>query len=459
MIRIVKGTDSEIHTFYELLRIYFPYYETSGELFLSIETKEDVKEVVLVIGDDRFEKDFFFNDECEAKRAIASWIVRDVDHESKEDCLWGTLTGTRPIKFLQKQRHLLGDEKTKQYLIDEYLLSPYIANLLMDIALLESEKTDELNGKGYSLYIHIPFCPTRCDYCSYPTIRSDNTNAVNLYMDYLLKELDFVLNESTEDPTTIYIGGGTPTSIPKDQLKKLLDRLAHLSPEEFTLEAGRPETIDEELLVMLNKYPVTRISINPQTMVDETLEQVKRPHNKEDIKRAYDMVRKLTDLEINMDLILGLGDEGIQEVAYTFDEIIELEPENITVHVLSLKNGSKLFENEGVYTKNIRKMQNYSMKRMEEAGYHPYYLYRQKRIMGNGSNIGFSREGHDNLYNMIMMEEIHSVIGVGMSSTTKLVDKTGKTIRKFSNFRNMRDYTKRFGEIIDKKKRHWGEVL
>lgn len=459
MIRIVKGTDSEIHTFYELLRIYFPYYETSGELFLSIETKENIKKVVLVIGDDRFEKDFVFSDAYEAKRAIASWIVRDIDHESKEDCLWGTLTGTRPIKFLQKQRSLLGDEKTKKYLIDEYLLSPYIANLLMEIALLESEKTDHIKGKGYSLYIHIPFCPTRCDYCSYPTIRSDNTDAVVLYMEYLLKELDFVLDELKEDPTTIYIGGGTPTSIPKPQLKRLLDHLSHLNPVEFTLEAGRPETIDEELLIMLRDYPITRISINPQTMVDETLEKVKRPHNKEDIKRAYYKVREMTDFEINMDLILGLGDEGIPKVAHTFDEVIELNPENITVHVLSLKNGSKLFENEGVYTKNIRKMQNYSMKRMAEAGYHPYYLYRQKRIMGNGSNIGFSREGHDNLYNMIMIEEIHSVIGVGMSSTTKLVDETGKTVSKFSNFRNMRDYTDRFGEIIDKKKKHLREVL
>lgn len=459
MIRIVKGTDSEIHTFYELLRIYFPYYETSGELFLSIETIGDIKKAVLVIGEDRFEKDFKFKDEYEAKRAIASWIVRDIEHDSKEDCLWGTLTGTRPIKFLQKQRRLLGDEKTKAYLIDEYLLSPYMADLLMDIALLESEKTDGIKGKGYSLYIHIPFCATRCDYCSYPTIRSDNLDAVELYMDYLLKELDYVLGTIKEDPTTIYIGGGTPTSIPLPVLSKLLDRLANLKPLEFTLEAGRPETIDENLLYMLKDYPVTRISINPQTMVDETLKRVKRPHRSEDIKRAYGIVRELTDLEINMDLILGLGDEGIPEVAHTFDEIIALNPENITIHVLSLKNGSKLFENEGVYTKNIRRMQNYSMKRMDMAGYHPYYLYRQKRIMGNGSNIGFSREDHDNLYNMIMMEEIHSVLGVGMSSTTKLVDKTGKTIRKFSNFRNMRDYTERFGEIIGKKKRYLGDIL
>lgn len=141
----------------------------------------------------------------------------------------------------------------------------------MDIALLESEKTDGIKGKGYSLYIHIPFCATRCDYCSYPTIRSDNLDAVELYMDYLLKELDYVLGTIKEDPTTIYIGGGTPTSIPLPMLSKLLDRLTNLKPVEFTLEAGRPETIDENLLNMLKEYPVTRISINPQTMVDETL--------------------------------------------------------------------------------------------------------------------------------------------------------------------------------------------
>ncbi|MDD7363344.1 MAG: coproporphyrinogen dehydrogenase HemZ [Peptoniphilus sp.] len=459
MIRIVNGTDSEIHTFYELLRIYFPYYETSGELFLSIDTTEDEKHVVLVIGDERFEKTFPYRDEFETKRKIASWIARDVEHEDKEDCLWGIMTGTRPIKFLQTYRKELGDEKAFRYLVDEYLLDPETAKLLMNIAVLETKKTSDIEGKGYSLYIHVPFCATRCDYCSYPTICSDNHDAVDEYMKYLLKELDFVLKKMGTPPTTIYIGGGTPTSIALEKLSLILDRFKGMSPREFTLEAGRPETIDKALIERLSDYPVTRISINPQTMVDRTLAQVKRPHRAEDIERAYREVRAYSDLEVNMDVILGLGDEGLSEVRYTFDRLIDMEPENITVHVLSLKNGSKIFENEGVYTKNIRNMQIYTMKRMREADYHPYYLYRQKRIMGNGSNIGFARGDTESLYNMIMMEEIHSVIGVGMSSTSKLVDRHGKTIRKFSNFRNLRDYTDRFGEVLAKKSKFLREVL
>ena len=160
-----------------------------------------------------------------------------------------------------------------------------------------------------------------------------------------------------------------------------------------------------------------------------------------------------------MDMILGLGDEEVEEVAYTLDRLSELDPENITVHMLSLKNGSKIFENNSVYVKNTGAMQDYTMNYLVERGYRPYYLYRQKRILGNGSNIGYAKEGTESLYNMIMMEEIHSVIGVGMSATTKLVDREGKTIRKFSNFRNMRDYTDRFGEVLRKKAMYLGEGL
>lgn len=459
MIRIVNGTDSEIHTFYELLRIYFPYYETSGELFLSIETRGNKKQVILVIGDKRFEKTFHHEDDYETKRKIASWIARDVEHEDKEDCRWGTMTGTRPIKFLQKHRLTMDDTEAMAYLIDEYLLNPDLAKLLMEIAVLEEKKTKDIAGKGYSLYLHIPFCPSRCDYCSYPTISSHNYEAIDRYMDFLLKELNFVLNKMKTPPTTIYIGGGTPTSIAFEKLQPVLDRLKDLKVREFTLEAGRPKTIDKALLKHLVDYPITRISINPQTMVDETLDAVKRGHRSEDIVKAYDLVRAYSDFQINMDVILGLGNEGIEEIGYTFDQLIDMNPENITVHVLSLKNGSKLLENEGVYTKNIRRMQVYTMKRMEQAGYHPYYLYRQKRIMGNGSNIGFAKGDTESLYNMIMMEEIQSVIGVGMSSTTKLVDDKGRTLRKFSNFRNMRDYTDRFGEVLAKKSEFLKEIL
>lgn len=309
------------------------------------------------------------------------------------------------------------------------------------------------------MYIHIPFCPSRCEYCSYPTIGSTNKEAIKVYMDFLLRELAFVLEQTGRAPETIYVGGGTPTSIPVKELERILNYLDDFKPREFTLEAGRPKTITQELLQSLRSYSVSRISINPQTMVERTLKAVKRPHSPEDILKAYALVREQTDLQVNMDMILGLGDEEVEEVAYTLDRLTELEPENITVHMLSLKNGSKIFENNSVYVKNTRAMQEYAMNYLTDKGYRPYYLYRQKRILGNGSNIGYAKEGTESLYNMIMMEEIHSVIGVGMSATTKLVDRDGKTIRKFSNFRNMRDYTDRFGEVLRKKAMYLGEGL
>ena len=459
MIRVVNGTDSELHTFYELLRIYFPAYEISGELFLIIDTMAESKRVTLMIGDDCYERTFPGTDEFELKRKISAWIAKDVDHPDKEASSWGSLTGTRPIKFLQKHRRRLGDDGAFNLLTEEYLVDPKVASLLMEIARCESRLAGEYLGLGYSLYIHIPFCPSRCEYCSYPTIGSANKEAVNAYMDYLLKELDFVLEKAGRAPETIYIGGGTPTSIPIKELERILNRLDDFKPREFTLEAGRPKTITEELVQSLANYPITRISINPQTMVERTLKAVKRPHSPEDILKAYALVREQTDFQVNMDMILGLGDEEVEEVAYTLDRLSVLDPENITVHMLSLKNGSKIFENNSVYAKNTIAMQDYAMDYLMERGYRPYYLYRQKRILGNGSNIGYAKEGTESLYNMIMMEEIHSVIGVGMSATTKLVDRKGKTIRKFSNFRNMRDYTDRFGEVLRKKAKYLGEGL
>lgn len=459
MIRIVNGTDSEWHTFYELLRIYFPAYETSGELFLIVDTKPKSKHVTLLIDDDRYDKTFLGEDEFELKRKISAWIAAEVEHPRKEPSLWGSLTGTRPIKFLQKHRRELGDAGVMELLKKDYLLDPEVAGLLMDIAKRESAVIGDNWGRGYSLYIHIPFCPTRCEYCSYPTIGSDNKEAVRLYMDYLVRELSFVLQKMDSAPETIYIGGGTPTSIPVEELKKIFELLRDLKPKEFTLEAGRPKTITPELVEIIRNYPVSRISINPQTMVDRTLKAVKRPHSAEDILKAYRLVRQKTDLAVNMDMILGLGDETVDDVNYTLNQLCELEPENITVHMLSLKNGSKLFENKSVFVKNTRAMENFAMNFLKDRGYHPYYLYRQKRILGNGANIGYAKEGKESIYNMIMMEEIHTVIGVGMSATTKLVDSEGNTIRKFSNFRNLRDYTDRFSEVLKKKATYLGDVL
>lgn len=459
MIRVVNGTDSELHTFYELLRIYFPAYETSGELFLIIDTMAESKRVTLMIGDDRYERTFPGTDEFELKRKISAWIAREVDHPDKEASSWGSLTGTRPIKFLQKHRRRLGDDGAFRLLRDDYLVDPKVASLLMEIARRESRLTKDFLGRGYSLYIHIPFCPSRCEYCSYPTIGSANKEAIKVYMDFLLRELAFVLEQTGRAPETIYVGGGTPTSIPVKELERILNYLDDFKPREFTLEAGRPKTITTELVQSLANYPITRISINPQTMVERTLKAVKRPHSPEDILKAYALVREETDFQVNMDMILGLGDEEVEEVTYTLDHLSELDPENITVHMLSLKNGSKIFENNSVYVKNTGAMQDYAMNYLMERGYRPYYLYRQKRILGNGSNIGYAKEGTESLYNMIMMEEIHSVIGVGMSATTKLVDRNGKTIRKFSNFRNMRDYTDRFGEVLRKKAKYLGEGL
>ncbi|MDO5300903.1 MAG: coproporphyrinogen dehydrogenase HemZ [Tissierellia bacterium] len=447
MIRIQGANHSEQHTYYELLRILFPTYEQEEDLFFTVDREQGYR-VTAEIQNKRVVEEFHGEDDAATKEAVARWMVRELDLPKKQYSPWGILTGVRPIKFALL--HDLSGEEGVRELVEHYLLDSLLAETVVKIA---DEERRRFQGshfmkKGhFSLYINIPFCASRCSYCSFPTVVHSSRGEIHDYVSALLTELEITLAATERAPDTIYIGGGTPTSIPVGELERLLKALETHIPQgglEFTVEAGRPDSLSGEMLALLAAHPVNRMSINPQTMKNETLERIGRPHTAEDILRSYDEARRMGDWSINMDLIVGLPGETFGDFQDTLEKIHQLGPDDLTIHALSLKNGSKIFEQQGVQIHPITEWTQYALRENLKKGYEPYYLYRQKRILGNAENIGYATRGHESLYNMIMMEELQTVLGVGMGATSKIrlepEKLVGGRMEKFTNYRNLRDY-------------------
>ncbi len=348
---------------------------------------------------------------------------------------WGILTGVRPAKVAAGLiRSTGGIIKTKRVLRDEYFLSPQKAALAVSVAQNEMKLTKKFPKNSCSLYISIPFCPSRCAYCSFVSYTTPRLlSMIDEYVDALLDDLDetfAVIKDLGLDLITVYIGGGTPTTLNEAQLKRVLEKV-HQNTDadkltEFTLEAGRPDTITEEKLRLAKLYGVTRISVNPQTLEDSILKEIGRKHTAEDFFKAYEIAKASGIRDINVDLIAGLPGDDFKKFAHTLDRIIELEPSNITVHTFCVKKASDLLRNDtGVYSLSggdAAKSVSYSQLRAKFSGYKPYYMYRQKNTVGNLENVGFSKEGREGMYNIYMMEEMQTIFAVGAGSVTKFVE-------------------------------------
>ncbi len=347
---------------------------------------------------------------------------------------WGVLTGVRPSKVATELIELgNGIIRSKRILRDEYFLNPQKAALAVSVANTEMSLTKKLPKNLCSIYISIPFCPSRCAYCSFVSYTS--SKLLSLIDEYLLKlytdleNMVSIIRELGLQIATVYIGGGTPTVLNEKQLKTLLSRISSLvdvsSLMEFTLESGRPDTITAEKLAIAKEYGVTRISVNPQTLSDEILEKIGRHHTVEDFYRAYEIAKVSGIPHINVDVIAGLPGDSFAEFSRTIDGIIALDPSNITVHTFSVKKSSDVLrENKKVYSLtggDVGKSVSYSQLKTKFAGYHPYYLYRQKNTVGNLENVGYAKPGADGMYNIFMMEELHSIFAVGAGAVTKLV--------------------------------------
>ena len=348
---------------------------------------------------------------------------------------WGMMIGVRPSKVASELLNAgISKTRVKKILNTDYFVIPKKAALATDIALTEKRIVGDPSPKDCSVYISIPFCPSRCTYCSFVSYTSKRL--LGLIPQYLerLKE-DIRSNFETIDRLglrvrTVYIGGGTPTILNEEQIKDLLSFIATLTDvtklEEYTMEAGRPDTINEEKLRIAKEYGVTRVSVNPQSLCDEVLCGIGRNHSVEEFFRAFEDARRAEISTVNVDLIAGLPGDNFRRFSATMDQILQLNPENITVHTFCVKKSAEILRlNSDIYS--IRggdagKCVDYSQIRTHQAGYIPYYMYRQKNTVGNYENVGFSLPNHEGLYNIYMMEEIHSIFAAGAGAVTKLVD-------------------------------------
>ena len=378
---------------------------------------------------------------------------------------WGILTGIRPVKIVHTLLDKnLSDEDIRENLKTNYLISDEKIDLALNIAKRERKFIYPIDKNKISLYVSIPFCPTRCYYCSFPA--NPLKQFGHLKKDYIdkliieIKGLAKLLKETNKEIETLYIGGGTPTTLDSEEMdiliKALFEELDLSKIKEFTVEAGRPDTINREILECLKKNNVTRISINPQTMNQETLDKIGRGHSVEEIKEAFNLAREIGFDNINMDLILGLEGENVEMVRNTLEEIKKLSPESLTVHTLAIKRASKLKEKMDEYVltqyEEMVKMIDLSMEYAKEMNLNPYYMYRQKQMLGNLENIGYAKEGYECIYNMQIMEEKQSNYALGAGSISKFVYVDEDRIERVENVKNVEQYIDRVEEMIDRKK-------
>ena len=368
---------------------------------------------------------------------------------------WGALAGVRPTKISTKHMLEGGTSQSAAKLLKDIY---YVTNQRQKIAVACSESTvqavGQMNGNDISVYVGIPFCPTRCTYCSFVSRTiGKHANLLQPYLDCLLKEIAVtgqLLKSSGKTVRTVYIGGGTPTTLDCNQMAALLDAICtsfDLSRcIEFTVEGGRPDTLSEEKLRIIRQHGADRMSINPQTMVDSVLRACGRPHTGEDVKNAFQWAQNAGFDAINMDLIAGLPTDNFDGFRYSLDSVAALNPANITVHTLALKKGADLFERRQDLStaQEVTRMVDYANAILPSLGYKPYYLYRQKYMSGSFENIGWSLGGKDCLYNIYMMEELHTIVSLGGGGMNK-VNLPDGTLQRFHNPK----FPEQYSEMID----------
>ena len=379
---------------------------------------------------------------------------------------WGTLTGVRPLKPAMELCKAVSVSEMSGIMRSRYLLSPSKSSLIADIAEYQLSQNPAVPWNRASVYAGIPFCPTRCSYCSFASNVAPDAD-IEDYLQHLIKEVrytgDLVKQHGTEIES-IYIGGGTPTTLSAEQLRRLIDSIsdsfrAEPSSLEFTVEAGRPDTITKEKLEALSEMGISRISINPQSMKEETLKLIGRRHSPDDIREAFDTAVRTGIEVINADLIAGLPEESEDDFGASLSEMITLGASNITVHTLSVKRGSELKEKDPeFYRKNaetVNNMLDMSRQILTEAGYRPYYIYRQKHQTGALENVGWCLPGTHSVYNIRIMEDKQTVIGLGAGAVGKVYYPDEDRIERIANVSNYRIYRERFDEMLARKDRYY----
>ena len=482
MIELTCNDTLYTYDAYHLLKAFYPEEEIKQEV-----NKEQESQILIKTGCDSCFCVHLVQDSDESRQMERGERKHRVIHELYKELSrrtgirqpWGSLTGVRPTKmFMQKLEERIPEEQILDWIKREHFVTEEKACLGLDIAKREKELLSKLDYEnGYSLYIGIPFCPTTCSYCSFTSYPIEQwKDRTDQYLDALCKELSYIGTVSKgKKLNTIYLGGGTPTSLEAEQLDRLL---AHMEETfsyehllELTVEAGRPDSITKEKLEVLKRHGIDRISVNPQTMQQKTLDLVGRRHTVEDVVRTFQLARETGFTNINMDLIAGLPGETPEDMEDTLRQIKELHPDSLTVHALAVKRASRLrqeqrtgegFHGHELSARDLTKMIDASYHCAGEMGVVPYYLYRQKNMAGNFENVGYAEVDKAGIYNILIMEEKQSIIAAGAGASTKVVlpkevmmpgSKSGKMTKliRIENVKNVDEYIARIDEMIERK--------
>ncbi len=450
----IAFTDS-IESFNELIMcgvsgVYLNTDETSVEMRLYIDKVLE-------------ERTLFVRSETD-RHSIKRHLYHMLEKQYKPTSEWGILVGIRPVKIVHELLDQAYDEQQiKEILSEEYLVQPNKINLMIEVAKRERPHLYPNRKESVSLYICIPFCPTRCVYCSFPSNDMKlKGKLLPRYLELLLEEVSYAIAQvelANKEIDCIYIGGGTPTSLDASQLETLLQmiqsRLDLNRVKEYTVEAGRPDTITIEKLEIMKRYGVDRICINPQSFNNETLIQIGRKHDDQMIIEAFKAAREIGFRSINMDLIMGLPGETVDDARLTISKVIGFRPENVTIHTLAVKKASRLIESleayELAHDQTVSEMLAISDQELRTVGLTPYYMYRQKKMIGHLENVGYALDGFESLYNMRIMEEKHTIVACGAGAVSKICFPDENRFERVANFKGLEDYLDRFDEILLKK--------
>ncbi len=402
-------------------------------------------------------------DKREKKVKLKKLVYQILANYTEQMMPWGILTGIRPTKIVHECRLKgMSEEAIATLLEEDYCIAKDKVRLMVDVATAETKVLVANQHDEISIYIGIPFCPTRCVYCSFTAYSIEaKKQHVAAYLDALCKEISYIAEAKRGCRIrSLYIGGGTPTSLDEAQFERLLSHISTCFDTaqigEYTVEAGRPDTITRAKLEVMKQNGVGRISINPQTMNQKTLDVIGRRHSVAAIKEVFAIAREVGHTNINMDMILGLPGEEVSDVAYTLDELAKLAPENITIHTMAIKRASRLKQEQQQYklteVDKIQQMLALCKERTEAMGLKPYYMYRQKDMLGNFENVGYTKPGYECIYNIEIMEEKQTIIAAGAGATTKVVHQKGERIERVPNVKGLEEYIARIDEMIERKR-------
>lgn len=448
--------------------VFFPYEKimSQGDESIVVVTEKDGADLSVSarVYDKELEKHHTVGEKEDMATAMSVLLYRTLSEIMGYNPPWGILFGVRPAKLMHRFCEDMGRERAREYFVNTFLATPAKTDLAIEVMKNENRVISLSRESSFSLYVSIPFCPTRCAYCSFVSHSIERTHKlIEPYVELLCRELEEIgkiaksLNLRLE---TVYFGGGTPTTLNASQLEKLfntIEKSFDLSTlREYTVEAGRPDTVTEDKLRALKSAGVSRISINPQSFNDSVLQTIGRRHTAQETVDAFNLARNIGFDNINMDFIAGLPGESMESFENNIQKAINLGAESVTVHTLALKTAAYMASRDLTFDLtdrlSVSSMVDYSNKALKKAGYYPYYMYRQSKSLGNLENVGWCREGRDCLYNVYMMDETHSVFAAGAGAVTRLKNQKNGHIERIYNYKYPYEYIDSFDEIIERKK-------